>query len=150
MSQSLSKIYIHSVFSTKNRERRLSAAIRPDLHRYMGGILNDIGCVPVEINTEPDHAHLLFLLGRTNTASDVVGQVKKGSTNWLQLQHPDLAEFHWQNGYGAFSVSQSNVPDVRKYIGRQAEHHAHRGFQEEFRALLVRHEIEYDERYVWD
>ena len=90
------------------------------------------------------------MLGRTNTVADVVGHVKKGSTNWLQPQRPALAEFHWQSGYGAFSVSQSKVPDVREYIRNQSEHHRRRGFQEEFRALLQRHEIEYDERYVWD
>src|SRR4051812_35010160 len=104
MAQSLAKLYIHLVFSTKNRERVIPDEIRPALHAYMGGILRDLTCIPVEINTEPEHAHVLFLLARTIAPSDIVGQFKKGSTNWLQEQRADLRNFHWQNGYGAFSV----------------------------------------------
>jgi len=150
MPQSLAQIYIHLVFSTKNRERVLPSEIREDLHSYMGGILRDLGCLPVEINTEPEHAHLLFVLGRTVTVANAVGETKSGSTNWLQRKFPDLSEFHWQAGYGAFSVSKSNVDIVREYIRQQHEHHRRRTFQEEFRALLIRHEMEFDERYVWD
>jgi putative transposase len=150
MPQSLAQIYVHLVFSTKNRERLLPAEIGKDLHSYMGGILRDLGCLPVEINTEPDHAHVLFVLSRTVTIADVVANVKSGSTNWIQRHHPDLTDFHWQNGYGAFSVSKSNVETVREYIREQREHHRIRTFQEEFRLLLVKHEMEFDERYVWD
>jgi len=150
MPQSLAKIYVHLVFSTKNRERVLPDDIRPDLHAYMGGTLNGMGCSPIEINTEPDHAHVLFVLTRTETLSTVIGQLKKSANDWLRSRGPQFASFHWQGGYGAFSVSQSAVEEVREYIRRQPEHHQRLTFQEEFRALLKRYEIEFEERYVWD
>src|SRR5262245_43033558 len=132
MAQSLSKIIVHLVFSTKNRERVLTNSFRPELHDYMGGTLRGLKCPAIEINTEPDHAHVLFLLHRTEALSDVVGQMKTATTDWIQKQIPGLDEFHWQNGFGAFSVSQSNVEEVREYIRNQREHHRHRTFQEEF------------------
>lgn len=150
MPQSLAKIYVHLVFSTKNRERVLPDEIRADLHAYMGGTLNGLGCSPIEINTEPDHAHLLFVMSRTETLSDVVGQVKKSANDWLRARGPQFANFYWQGGYGAFSVSQSAVEEVREYIRNQREHHKRLSFQDEFRAFLKRYEIEFDERYVWD
>jgi REP element-mobilizing transposase RayT len=150
MPQSLAKIYIHLIFATKNRGHVLPDDIRPDLHAYMGGTLNGLGCSVIEINTEPDHAHLLFAMTRTETLSDVVGQVKKSATDWLRARGPQFADFHWQGGYGAFSVSQSAVEEVRTYIRNQREHHRKVSFQEEFRTFLKRYEIEFDERYVWD
>ena len=150
MAQSLSKIYVHLVFSTKNRERSIPDHLRPKLHSDMGGILRDNKCIPVEINTEPDHAHVLFILARTEALSEVVGHLKKGATNWLHEQSPEFSGFYWQNGYGAFSVSQSGIAEVQKYVQEQQKHHLKLSFQDEFRALLRKHEIEYDERYVWD
>jgi len=150
MPQSLAKIYIHLIFSTKNRERVLSDEIRPDLHAYLGGILNGLGCSPIEINTEPDHAHLLFAMTRTETLSNVVGQIKKSTNDWLRARGPQFTNFFWQGGYGAFSVSQSSVEEVREYIRTQREHHQRTSFQDEFRAFLKRYEIEFDERHVWD
>ena len=150
MSQSLAKIYIHLIFSTKNRERVLPEELRASLHAYMGGTLNGRGCPPIEINTEPDHAHLLFVMTRTEALSNVVGQIKKSATDWLRLQRPALANFFWQGGYGAFSVSQSAVAEVRQYIHNQRAHHSRATFQDEFRVFLKRYEIEFDERYVWD
>lgn len=150
MPQSLAKIYVHLIFSTKNRERLLPDDLRPALHAYLGGILRDLGGTAVEINSEPDHVHLLFLASRTETLSDVVRQLKTGSNLWLQEQRPEFHNFHWQNGYGAFSVSQSGVEDVRDYIRRQREHHRVMTFQDEYRKFLGKHGIEFDERYVWD
>lgn len=150
MPQSLAKVYVHLIFSTKHRERVIFDEIRTDLHAYMGGILNGQGSQPLEINSEPDHVHAMFVLPRTETLSDVVGNVKKSSTDWLRTQDQRLASFFWQGGYGAFSVSQSAVEDVRDYIRRQREHHQRVSFQEEFRTFLRRYEIEFDERYVWD
>jgi REP element-mobilizing transposase RayT len=115
MAQSLSKIYVHLIFSTKNRERTLPDEIRPDLHAYMGGTLKGLGCLPIEINTEPDHLHGLFLLARTEALSGVVGHLKKSSNDWLRGRGPQFASFFWQAGFGAFSVSQSQVEDVRAY-----------------------------------
>jgi putative transposase len=150
MSQSLAKIYVHLIFSTNHRERVLSDDIRHDLHAYIGGILNGLGCAPIEINSEPDHMHILFLLSRTAAISDVAGQVKKSSNDWLREQGPRFSDFYWQGGYGAFSVSQSGVQEVREYIRTQREHHQRVSFQDEFRTVLERYEIKFDERYVWD
>lgn len=150
MPQSLAKVYVHLIFSTRQRERVIPRHLQPGLHAYMGGILKDLGCTPVEINTEPDHAHVLFLLSRTEPLSVIAGQVKTGSTAWLQEQLPELRGFHWQNGYGAFSVSQSNVEEVRDYVRDQQERHRVPTFQEEFRKFLVKYQVEFDERYVWD
>ena len=150
MPQSLAKLYVHLIFSTKNRERVIRDDIRRDLHDYMGGTLKGMDCVPIEINTEPDHAHVFFVLGRTVTLSEVVGQLKKSATEWLRARGAGGPGFHWQAGYGAFSVSQSPVEDVRDYIRNQREHHRAKTFQDEFRAFLRKYGIEYDERYVWD
>jgi len=150
MSQALSKIYLHLVFSTKNRDPLLPDDIRVDLHSYMGGILNGLGCLPIEINSEPDHVHLLFVMARTETVSNVVGQLKKCSNDWLRRRDQQFRNFYWQGGYGAFSVSQSGVEEVRFYIRDQRTHHKQTSFQDEYRAFLKRYEIEFDERYVWD
>ncbi len=150
MPQSLARIHVHLVFSTKHRDRILADDIRSDLHAYMGGILRDLDSPALDINTEPDHAHVLLLLARTHALSDVVGQLKRGSSVWLKPKGAAYAAFHWQNGYGAVSVSQSALAEVRDYIRSQREHHAHTTFQDEFRAFFRRHEIEYDERFVWD
>jgi putative transposase len=150
MPQSLAKLYIHLVFSTKHRESWLGDGIREDLHAYMGGTLSGLGCIPIEINSEPEHVHVLFLLGRTISLSDAVGQFKTSSNNWLREKDPRLSNFYWQGGYGAFSVSQSGAEELRQYIRNQRQHHKRISFQEEFRAVLRRYEIEYDERYVWD
>jgi putative transposase len=150
MPQSLAKVYLHAVFSTKNRERVLTDDVRSALHSYMGGILNGVGCSPIEINTEPDHAHVLFVMSRTETIADVVGQLKKSSNDWLREQGAEFAQFYWQAGYGVFSVSHSAVEEVRAYIRNQREHHQRVSFQDEFRAFLQKHGVEFDERYVWD
>jgi REP element-mobilizing transposase RayT len=150
MPQALAKIYLHLIFSTKNRERSLPDDIRADLHSYMGGILNGLGCSPIEINTEPDHAHILFVMSRTETVSNIVGHLKKSSNDWLRDRDRKFRDFYWQGGYGIFSVSQSAVEEVREYIRNQREHHQHVSFQDEYRAFLKRYEMEFDERYVWD
>ena len=150
MAQSLSKIYVHLIFSTKERERTLPDEIRSDLHAYIGGTFKGLGCTPIEINTEPDHLHALFVLARTEALSDVVGHVKKSSNDWLRSRGPQFASFFWQAGFGAFSVSQSQVDGVRDYIRNQREHHRVKSFQEELRAFLRAYEVEFDERYIWD
>ena len=150
MPQSLAKIYVHLIFSTKNRERVIMDEIRSELHSYMGGILRKWETLGLEINSEPDHAHTLFLLPRIHSLSDLIGQLKRGSSSWLKTQDPVFKSFHWQNGFGAFSVSQSGVDEVRKYIREQREHHRTMTFQDEYRAFLRKYEVAYDERYVWD
>ena len=151
MPQSLAKIIVHTVFSTKGRRPFLGdAELREELHRYLGGILANLDCQPLVIGGVADHVHLLSTLSRTCEAADMVKEVKRGSSVWLKTQRADLAEFSWQNGYGVFSIGQSQVPAVRRYINGQEEHHRTLSYQDEFRSLLTRYEIEFDERYVWD
>jgi putative transposase len=150
MPQSLAKLYTHLVFSTKHRERCLSDDIRVDLHAYLGGTLHGLGCVPIEINSEPEPIHARFLLGRTMALSDAIGNLKTSSNDWLRGKGARFAQFYWQGGYGAFSIGQSGVGELRQYIRGQREHHKQVSFQDEFRAFLRRYEVEYDERYVWD
>jgi putative transposase len=150
MAQSLAKIYIHLIFSTKRREPLLRDDDRPELHKYLGGILRDLNSPAIEINSEPDHLHTLFVMSRTMPFSQIVQEIKTGTSAWLKKQSPMYVNFHWQNGYAAFSVSQSGVPDVRIYIRNQREHHRQMTFQDEVREILRRYEIEFDERYVWD
>jgi putative transposase len=97
-----------------------------------------------------DHVHILYSHSKNHSPATIVEEVKKASSKWLMTKGAAYASFHWQNGYGDFSVSQSNVPEVVKYIGGQKEHHRRKTFQEEYREFLKRHEVEFDERYVWD
>jgi len=128
------------------RERPL----REELHRYLGGILSNLGCQPVVVGGVEDHVHLLCALSRTCEAAEMVKEVKRGSSLWLKTKTSELQEFSWQSGYGIFSIGFSQIESVRDYIVRQEEHHRKLSFQDEFRELLRRYEIEFDERYVWD
>ena len=150
MPQSLARLHIHLVFSTKNRELLITDAIRDSLHAYMATVLQNLGCVPVLINSVEDHIHLLLDLGRTVAVSQAVEDVKKSSSKWIKSQVAEFAGFAWQSGYGAFAVSESNVDAVHEYIANQREHHRKKSFQEEYRQFLERHRITFDERYVWD
>jgi putative transposase len=150
MPQSLSKIAIHLVFTTKNRQPVLGDDIRDELHRYMGGILTNLESPAVAIGSVVDHVHVLCLLSRNVSVAKLVEHLKKSTSKWLKTKGNTLAEFYWQAGYGAFSVSESNMDQVRAYIANQAEHHRKTTFQDEYRAFLRKHHIEYDERYVWD
>ena len=150
MPQSLARLHIHLVFSTKNRETLIADLVRDSLHRYMASVLQKLGCAPVLINSVEDHAHLLFDLARTVSISQVVEEVKKSSSKWIKTQGQEFARFAWQAGYGAFAVSESNVGTVRTYIANQREQHRTKTFQEEYRAFLERHNVTFDESYVWD
>jgi putative transposase len=150
MAQSLARLHIHLIFSTKNREPLLSDAVRDSLHRYMAVVLQNQSCPPVLINSVPDHVHVLFELARTVAVSAAVEEVKRTSSKWIKTQGEEFARFAWQAGYGAFAVSQSNVAAVREYIAGQQEHHRKKSFQEEYRGFLTRHRISFDENYVWD
>ena len=150
MPQSLARLHVHLIFSTKHREPVLRDTIRDSLHAYMATVLQNLGCPPVLINSVADHVHILFELGRTIAVSTAVEEVKKTSSKWIKTQGEEFAGFSWQAGYGAFAVSESNVPAVREYIAGQTEHHRQKSFQEEYRMFLERHRVAFDERYVWD
>ena len=149
MPQSLSKIYIHTVFSTKNREPFLSDdALRDELHAYMGGIAKQLDCHPIRIGGTADHIHLLTVLARTKTVADFVKEVKRVSSGWLREK--GISGFKWQAGYASFSVSQSNLERVKKYVDQQMEHHRSVGFRDELRQFFEKYNLQFDERYVWD
>lgn len=151
MPQSLSVVYIHLVFSTKDRRPLLrDKPTRDALHAYLGGISKQLDCAPIQIGGVEDHIHLLARFGRTVTQAEWVKELKRVSNLWLKERSRDFADFEWQGGYAAFSVSQSNLEPVKQYIASQEEHHRKVGFQDELRTLLKRHEIEWDEKYVWD
>ncbi len=151
MPQSLAKILVHTVFSTKDRRPLLrEKSLREELHCHLGGILANHECQPLIIGGVEDHVHLLSTLVRTCQASEMVKEVKRGSSLWLKTRAAALSDFAWQNGYGIFSIGFSQVEAVRNYIAGQEEHHRTVTFQEEFREMLRRYEIKFDERYVWD
>jgi REP-associated tyrosine transposase len=151
MPQSLSAVYIHLVFSTKERRPFLrDRATREDLHAYLGGISKTLDCPPLIVGGIEDHVHILSRFGRTITQADWVKELKRISNLWLKDRGLSYKDFQWQGGYSDFSVSQSNLERVRRYIANQEAHHRKIGFQDELRSLLRRHNIEWDERYVWD
>lgn len=150
MAQSLAKVYLHVIFSTKNRAPRLADDWREELFQVLGGTANNLGCQSLIVGGVADHVHMLLQLSRTITVTDAVGKIKSTSSNWVNQACRLAEEFHWQAGYAAFSVSQSSVESVRQYVRRQPEHHAAQSFQGELREWLRRYEIEWDERYVWD
>jgi putative transposase len=148
MPQSLAKIYVHLAFSTLHREPWLNDPIRPALFAYLAGVLPNHDCPVVKVGGVADHVHLLFVLARTLPLSKAVEEVKKGSSKWLKTQ--GIPEFAWQAGYGAFSVSSSQVEVVSDYIQNQARHHRRTTFQDEFRRFCRRYGVELDKKYAWD
>ncbi len=151
MPQSLSVVYIHLVFSTKDRRPFLrDNPTRDALHSYLGGVSKQLDCPPILVGGMEDHVHLLARFGRTLTQAEWVKELKRVSNLWLKERGRDYAGFEWQGGYADFSVSQSNLEPVKQYIAGQEEHRRKIGFQDELRALLRKHEIEWDEKYVWD
>ncbi len=151
MAQSLAKIIVHTVFSTKDRRPFLHDRVqREELHRYLDGILANHDSQPLIIGGVEDHVHILSTLSRTCEASEMVKEVKRGFSLGLKTKSRNMNDFAWQNGYGIFSIGFSQVKAVRNYIAGQEKHHRTVTFQDEFRELLRRYEIEFDERYVWD
>lgn len=148
MPQSLARVLLHVIFSTKHREPVIVQTMMSPLHSYLGGIARQLDCAPLQVGGIEDHVHILLGLGRTITIADLVKELKTGSSSWAKGH--GAGEFAWQAGYGAFSVSESKVQEVIAYIRNQGEHHHHRTFQEEYREFLTRHGIACDERYVWD
>lgn len=148
MAQSLGKILVHLVFSTRNREPTIHAEVRAELHAYLVGILQHLGCPSLQVGGTADHVHVLFSLARTATVADVVEEMKKSSSKWMK--RGGVRAFSWQAGYGAFSIGQSQLSAVIDYIQQQERHHQRRSFQEELRELLNRYDISHDERYLWD
>jgi putative transposase len=148
--QSLVSLTIHVVFSTKNREPLIDAELAPRLYGYVGGIVHNTKSVLLATGGVEDHIHLLVSLGRTTAIADFVRNVKTNSSLWVHETFPERSSFGWQSGYGAFSVSKSVIGGVKNYIAIQREHHKKETYQEEYMRFLRDHDLEYDERYLWD
>jgi putative transposase len=150
MSQSLVKNLIHLVYSTKQRQPWIARPHRDELFAYQAGIYQAWDSPALAIGGVEDHVHALFMLSKNHPLIKIVEEVKKGSSKWAKTAGPKNPAFQWQAGYGAFSVSQSNLDEVQHYIENQEEHHRRMTYQDELRALFRRHGIAFDERYVWD
>ena len=149
MSQSLTKIVVHAVYSTKDRRPYLSKNVRTQLYPYKIGILDTLGCITLAIGGIDDHVHVLFSLSKTITLSKAMEELKGGASRWLRAEQPDMKNFAWQGGFGAFSVSESQIPKVVEYIENQERHHQVLSFQDELKSLLKKHRIDFDEQYLW-
>ena len=150
MAQSLSNVLLHIVFSTKNRQNWIQPDIESELYRYLAATCRSFDCPAIQIGGTKNHVHILCRMARTITISKLVEKVKTGSSKWIKTKRTDFSKFSWQNGYGAFSIGVSNLNALKKYIANQEEHHKHRSFRDEFRELLQKYQIKYDERYLWD
>lgn len=150
MSQSLAKLYVHLVFSTKHREPLLLSPLRGQMHAYLATVLKNQDSPAVKIGGTGDHVHILFRLSKNCSLAKIVEEIKTSSSKWVKTQDGALKNFHWQSGYGAFSVSPADVQAVAEYIAQQEAHHRAVNFQDEYRRLLESHGIEFDERYLWD
>ena len=150
MPHTASNLVVHVVFSTKQRQPFITEAIQGDLHAYLGGIIRKIGGKALIVNGTLDHVHVLLRMPASRSSADVVRVLKSNSSKWIHEKWPDQSGFGWQTGYGAFSVSESVVPQVVAYISHQDEHHRRVSFQDEFRAFLRKNNIVVDERYLWD
>ena len=150
MAHSFVNLLTHMIFGTKNREPQITSDIREELFAYMGGIVRELHGKPILINGVADHVHMLVAMPATQATADFLRVVKSSSSGWVHDKWPGHADFTWQSGYGAFSVSESNRQKLIDYIGRQDEHHKTITFEEEYVALLKRHGIEYNPRYLWE
>lgn len=143
MAQSLSAVYVHLVFSTKDRYPFLERAeVREATHAYLGGISKQLGCPPIAIGGVEDHVHLLAQLGRSIALAEWVKELKRSSTLWIKSRGLVQGDFQWQGGYGVFSVSASKVEQVKAYVLRQEDHHRKVSFQDELQSLLRKHGVE--------
>ena len=149
MSQSLSKLYIHLIFHTKNNESFIDTDIESELYAYLGGLLKDLKCVPIKINGIEDHIHILCIMSKNISLADLTEDIKRNSSRWIKTKGDKYKNFAWQGGYGGFSVSQSKADVVKHYIENQKEHHKALSFKEEYIRFLKEYDIDFNEDYLW-
>jgi putative transposase len=150
MPQSFSKVAIHIVFSTKNRECFIDETIENELFEYLGGMCKVLECVPIIIGGHQDHVHILCYISRKIAIMKLVEEVKRSSSKWMKEKGEKYKNFYWQLGYGAFSVDSINMERVIEYIRNQKAHHEKKDFKTEYLQLLKKYQIDYDEKYIWD
>jgi REP element-mobilizing transposase RayT len=148
MSQSFVQFYSHIVFHTKNNKNLIKEEIKDELYSYIGGILRNYKSIPIQIGGTSDHLHILCTLPKTMTCADLVEEFKKSSSKWIKSKGLEYNGFYWQDGYGAFSVSPSQLETVKKYIRNQKAHHQKVSFLDEYKSFLDEYGISYEERYL--
>ncbi len=148
MSHTSGNILLHMIFSTHGRLPLIKSDFRADLFAYLGGIIREMDGTALIVNGTADHVHMLLRVRPAQSSAQIVRVVKANSSRWMHEKWD--SKFAWQTGYGVFSVSESNVTAVTKYIAEQEEHHRKHSFQEEFVAFLKKNNVAYDERYLWD
>jgi REP element-mobilizing transposase RayT len=150
MANTYTNLLYHIVFSTKNRQPLIRNALKSELHKYLGGLVRDKNGILLEVGGTADHVHLVVKLRPDTSVSDVVKYIKANSSGWVNDRPGRQGTFYWQKGYSAFTVSESQLPAIREYVLNQETHHRGHTFKEELLALLTKHNIAYDERYLWD
>jgi len=150
MPQSLTKIIIHIVFSTKNREKYLSPDVNSKLYAFMAKSLQNRDCVVIKIGGTSDHVHILYTMSKKQVFENIIKEIKVASSKWIKTVDNNYSNFHWQRGFGAFSVSPANLDLVVNYIANQEKHHKKFDFQQELRAILNKYKMPFDEKYIWD
>ncbi len=150
MSQSLSNVLLHIVFTTKNRHPWIDVEIEQELWPYIATICHELNCSAHKVGGVEDHVHIACSLSRTETIAKLLSTIKANSSKWIKGKGAQYEKFAWQNGYGEFSIGQSQLEPLRAYIGNQRDHHHQESFRDEFRKLLAKYQVGYDERYVWD
>jgi REP element-mobilizing transposase RayT len=150
MGQSFVKNYLHLVFSTKYRQPLIHPPVEEELHSYLGGICNELGCPTLKVGGWVDHVHILCMLSKNITLKSLLQKLKANSSKWIKTKGREYENFYWQDGYAAFSVNPAEVDVVIRYIANQHEHHRQKNFKKELIGLLEMYKMEYDERYMWD
>ena len=150
MPNTYTQIYIHLVFAVQNRSNLISEKHREEIEKYICGIINKKNCKPLAIYLNPDHIHILQGLHPTISVSDITRDVKANSSKLINGKGWIAGKFQWQDGFGAFTYSNSQIDDVAKYILNQPEHHRRNTFKEEYFSLLKENELEFDERYLFE
>ncbi len=148
MAQTLTQIYLHVIFSTKNRINLIPESIELELFPYFDGITKNRGSKLIAAGGTANHVHLLFSMSKNEKLPDFVGALKRKSSEWIKTK--GVLKFSWQDGYGAFSVGATQIDAVKKYIANQKERHSNKSFEDEYRYFLKKYKVEYDEQYVWD
>ena len=149
MAQTLTSLLVHIIFSTKNRVGLITPEVEPDLFGYIGGILKNNESRLLDAGGTSDHVHLLVSQSKNIALSALLQEIKQGSSLWIKCQGDAFGNFHWQDGYAAFSISQREVPNLKRYIAGQKEHHRKQSFQEELIQFFEEYGLAYDERYLW-